>query len=166
VAERTLHRPREIIEFCTAALEAARDRRPTMPLPLAALHWAEHGYSADRAKDIAAEFRFQYPGLLSVFDAFRGGDSRFDRDSLEYACLELAMGETRVDHAAAYWLESCDPDRLIAILWHVGFMTARLNGGVFVGPHQVPYLNLAAVKQFQIHPMFWSYLGTLTRETR
>ncbi|MBO3752087.1 ATP-binding protein [Streptosporangiaceae bacterium NEAU-GS5] len=166
VVERTLHRPREIIEFCTAALEAARDRKPTMPLPLAAISWAEHGYSADRAKDIAAEFRFQYPGLLSVFDAFRGGDCRYDRDALEYACLELATGEVRVDHGAQWWLESYDPDRLIEVLWHVGFMTARVNGGPFVGPHQVPYLNLAGVKQFQIHPMFWNYLGTITRETR
>ncbi|GAA1004834.1 hypothetical protein Aple_079960 [Acrocarpospora pleiomorpha] len=160
VAERTLHRPREIIEFCTAALNAARDRHPTLPLPLAAIGWAERGYSADRARDIAAEYRFQCPGLLSVFDAFRQRGPDFDRDDLELLCLELVTGEIRVN-AASWWLQERSPENLIETLWQVGFLRAKSNGDErpFVGAHEVEHLNLAAVKRFQVHPMFQSYLG-------
>ncbi|GAA0371811.1 hypothetical protein GCM10009530_22460 [Microbispora corallina] len=160
VAERTLHRPREIIEFCTAALDAARDRHPTLPLPLGAIGWAEPGYSADRAQDIAAEFRFQYPGLLGVFDAFRGRGPVVDRDDLEFVCLELVTGEIRVS-AASWWLRERSPENLIEILWQVGFLKAKPNGddSPFVGVHEVAHLNLAAVRRFEVHPMFQSYLG-------
>ena len=53
--ERTLHRPREIIQFCTQTVETARERAASLPLPYAAISWTERSYSAGRAKDIAAE---------------------------------------------------------------------------------------------------------------
>ena len=73
--DRTLYRPREIIQFCTLALESARDSQTTVPLRHPAVREAEYPYSRERARDIAAEYRFQYPGLLSILEAFRGKDS-------------------------------------------------------------------------------------------
>ncbi|MBC6458885.1 hypothetical protein HKK72_13385 [Actinomadura sp. HBU206391] len=165
--ERTLYRPREIIQFCTEVLETARGRASGLPLPFASITRAEHGYSAERAKDIAAEYRYQYPGLMSVFDVFRGRSHTFARDDLELLCLALATGEipTRNSHS---WLTYCEPDALIEILWQVGFLTAqpigdevahRTGNGAFFGAHQVQHLNLAAVQRFQVHPMFRAYLG-------
>ncbi|MEU5881256.1 hypothetical protein [Spirillospora sp. NPDC047279] len=56
---------------------------------------------------------------------------------------------------------------LIEILYQVGFLTARPPGDTdrpgddgFLGVHQVQQLNLDAVRQFQVHPMFRNYLGT------
>lgn len=165
--DRTLYRPREIIQFCTEALDTARGRPTRLPLPYAAITRAEHGYSAERAKDIAAEYRYQYPGLLSVFDVFRGRSHTFARDDLEMLCLELATGDIPTRDTFS-WLPHCDPDTLIEILWQVGFLTARPIGdagpdragnGAFFGVHQVQHFNLAAVKHFQVHPMFCGYLG-------
>lgn len=165
--DRTLYRPREIIQFCTEALEAARGRVASLPLPYSAILRAERGYSAERAKDIAAEYRYQYPGLLSVFDVFRARAGTFNRDDLELLCLELATGELPT-HATGTWLPKCEPDKLLEILWQVGFLTAQPIGNSistdpgnrrFFGAHQVQHLNLAAVQHFQVHPMFRSYLG-------
>jgi hypothetical protein len=72
MVDRTLYRPREIIQFCAEAVELARDRTPVLPLQYSFIGQAELRYSAERAKDIAAEYRFQYPGLLSIFEAFEG----------------------------------------------------------------------------------------------
>ena len=94
MANRTLYRPREIIQFCTQTAERARDLGGWLPVRYAAVREAEGLYSAERARDIAAEFRYQYPGLLTVFDAFRGkAASTLDRDDLEYLCLELITQE-------------------------------------------------------------------------
>lgn len=158
--DRTLYRPREIIQLCTEALEAHRARFTSLPLQYAAIARAEHGYSAERAKDIAAEYRFQYPGLLSVFDVFRGRGCVIRREDLEFLCLELATGDIRTRDTFP-WLPHCDPDFLIEILWQLGFLTAQPIGdkSEFFGVHQVPHLNLAPVQQFEIHPMFRAYLG-------
>jgi TIR domain len=174
MVDRTLHRPREIILFCAQALEKARERAATLPLPYAAVSWAERGFSAERAQDIAAEYRFQYPGLLAVFDAFRRRPETLGRDELELLCLELATGDIPAAGTSA-WLSDRDPASIIEILWHVGFLTAQPatqarsrhpNGTPFLGAHQMRHLNLGAVRDFQVHPMFRGYLDITTQPRR
>ena len=94
--DRTLYRPREIIQFCTLALECARDSQTTVPLQRAAVREADYPYSRERTRDIAAEYRFQYPGLLSILEAFRGKDPIFSRDDIELLCLELITRELSI----------------------------------------------------------------------
>ena len=168
MVNRTLYRPREIIQFCTEAAERGRDLSLRLPLRHAAVRDAEGLYSTERARDIAAEYRYQYPGLLNVFDAFRGRERHLDRADLEFRCLELITREVP-SAGTDGWLDGCTPESLIDILWQTGFLRAEatLAGGgrrtasdAFHGPHQVRHLNVAAVRRFQIHPMFWSYLGT------
>jgi hypothetical protein len=165
--ERTLYRPREIIQFCAHAIELAFDRKSGLPVDAATITDVEVAYSEERTTDIAAEYRFQYPGLLSVFEAFRGRNCYFDYDELELACLEIAT-ETALTSVASAWVADQDPDLLIEVLWHVGFLQAETVGGsqpgarVFLGHHQVSRLNLRAVQRFRVHPMFWAYLGLNT----
>ncbi len=165
--DRTLYRPREIIQFCTLAVECARDSRTAIPLRHTAVRDAEYHYSRERARDIAAEYRFQYPGLISVFEAFRGKDLVFSRDDIELLCLELITGELPA-RGADGWLDACTPESLVEILWNVGFLGAEINrnGGPrhipaasFLGPHQASEPTVIAARRFRIHPMFWLYLG-------
>ncbi|HET9080008.1 MAG TPA: hypothetical protein VFO01_05780 [Trebonia sp.] len=168
MVDRTLYRPREIIQFCVQALEHARDCGTPVPLSPVTVREAEYPYSRERAKDIAAEYRFQYPGLLSVIEAFRGRGSVLTRDDLELACLELITREVPT-RGTQGWLDDCTPDSLIDILWGTGFLGAeaaqataplRARAGPFVGPHQGDHLAVTVARRFQIHPMFWTYLGT------
>ena len=164
--DRTLYRPREIIQFCTDALQRARTVNQ-WPIDYGVLSTAELTYSEARAKDIAAEYRFQYPGLLSIFEMFRGRTYTFDREDLELLCLGLSTGEFRIDQSAN-WILNQDPDYIIDVLWHIGFLRAQAVGGIkalrrsgssYVGPHQVANLNLGNIARFHVHPMFRSYLG-------
>jgi hypothetical protein len=170
VVDRTLYRPREIIEFGTRSAEAARDHGDeSFPIDYSILSEAELGYSKARVEDIAAEYRFQYPGLGSVFEVFRGRPYLLDRDALEEICLQLVTGELPTSDATVPWLAEAEPDFVIDTLWRVGFLRARAVGGIkarrrsgssYLGPHQVGNLNLHGITQFQIHPMFRSYLAT------
>ncbi|QXJ25340.1 hypothetical protein AGRA3207_006822 [Actinomadura graeca] len=163
MVDRTLYRPRELIQFCSEALEQARERTTRLPVPHSAIERSEYGYSAERAKDIAAEYRSQYPGLLSVFEVFRGRPPAFGRDELELLCLELACGDIPT-RGTASWLASCDPDDLIEILWRAGLLAAQpAPGGRFLGSHQVQHLNLGAVRRFRVHEMFHASLGIAER---
>jgi hypothetical protein len=172
MVDRTLYRPREMIQFCAEVVERAGERSPALPLPYAAISWAERSYSTERAKDIAAENRFQYPGLLSVFEVFRGRGHTFAREDLQLLCLELATGEIPTSNTSS-WLPDRDPDDLIDVLWHVGLLEAQAAGDArpgngrpsFLGAHQVQHLNLAVVQCFRVHAMFHAYLD-LTEEAR
>ena len=167
--DRTLYRPREMIAFATQAVEVALDSSDgSFPVDYSVLSEAEIQYSEARARDIAAEFRFQYPGLLSVFEVFRGGTYTMERDTLEEICFGLAAGETPTSDDAAVWVVDEDPERLIETLWRVGFLRAQAVGGVkarrrsgsrYLGPHQVSNLNLKTLTRFQVHPMFRAFLG-------
>lgn len=164
--DRTLYRPREIIQFCTDIVDAARAER-AKTLDYSLVSRAEIQYSESRSKDIAAEYRFHHPGLLSVFEVFRGRNYAMDRDELELLALGIGTGEFRLD-GDAEWARDQEPEAIIEILWRIGFLRAQAVGGVkaqrrsgssYLGPHQVANLNLRNLSRFHVHPMFRSYLG-------
>jgi energy-coupling factor transporter ATP-binding protein EcfA2 len=167
MVDRTLYRPREMILFCTEARDEALKRGTRPPLNYKTISGAEYRYSEGRLKDIAAEYRFEFPGLDTVFETFRGLKHTLSRDELEMHCLEIVTGERKIAKDAQ-WAADLDPDRLIEILWRVGFLRARAVGGEkarrrsgssYLGPHQVPGLNLGELKFFHVHPMFRQFLG-------
>ena len=166
IIDRTLYRPREIIQFCTQAIECGRESQSGLPLRPSVVREAERIYSAERTKDIAAEHRFQYPGLINVLEAFRARTQIIDREALEFLCLELVTGEIP-SRGTTGWLDQCTPDALIEALWNVGFLIAeasrdadarRIAQVSYLGAHQAHHLNMAAAQHFQVHPMFRAYL--------
>ena len=126
--ERTLYRPREIIQFSTQVIECAQYGQAGPPWPHATITEAESLYSADRVRDIAAEYRFQWPGLLSVIETFRGQSRVIDRDDLELLALGLITRDIPSAGTGA-WLDECSPDGLIEILWQVGLLLAEADPG-------------------------------------
>jgi hypothetical protein len=167
IVDRTLYRPREIIQFCTTIVEE-NATYGTFPIDYDIISKAELTYSEDRTKDIASEYRFQYPGLMSVFEIFRGKTYTFDREELEFLCLQLSVGEHALSKEAESWIQGQDPSFIIETLWRIGFFRAQAVGGVkaqrrsgssYLGPHQVGNLSLHNLARFHVHPMFRSYLG-------
>lgn len=167
VVDRTLYRPRELIQFCTQSLEKVKQGGAAYPINYSVISAAENAYSEERSRDLASEYRFQYPGLLDIFDLFRGRTYAMDRSSLELLCLAMATGDAKIGEAAD-WVTDIDPDRLIEILWRIGFLRAQAVGGLrarrrsgssYLGPHQISNLNLANISRFHVHPLFRAYLG-------
>jgi len=166
VVDRTLYRPREIILFCSIALEESR-KTQLWPIDYRVISKSELAYSEDRTRDIVAEYRFQYSGLMSVFDVFRGRSYGMTRRELEDICLAITTGDYKTARTAS-WVEGQDPEYLIDVLWRIGFLRAQAVGGLrgvrrggsaYIGPHQVFHLNLQNIPRFQVHPMFRAFLG-------
>jgi len=163
MVDMTLYRPRELIQLCSQVqdVDANADR---LPFSEAAVLEAAAIYASERFKDIAGEYRFQYPDLGSVLETFRGCPRSLSRAELEETCLGIAVGERRVSKSAA-WVIDMEPDQLIEILWRVGFLRAQTEPtaadptGRFVGPHEVRTMNLHNVDRFSIHDMFANHLG-------
>lgn len=164
--DRTLYRPRELIQFCTDVLGENDTRR--FPMDYEQISAAEFRYSEDRTKDIASEYRFQMPSLLSVLEVFRGMAYSMAREDLELICLGIVEGEYKTSPEAFQWIDGQDHEYLIEALWSVGFLKAYAVGGIkarrrsgssYIGNYQVGNINLGNITRFQIHPMFRTYLG-------
>jgi hypothetical protein len=167
VVDRTLYRPRELIQFCSDISDRMKDNNEC-PATYTTITEAELSYSQKRVKDIAAEYSFQHPGIGSVIETFRGLQHNLDRDNLELHCMEIIVGDKHVDQSAD-WVHYMDTDKVIEVLWNVGFLKAHAVGGIkarrrsgseYVGSYQVQNINLKNINRFQIHAMFRSYLGT------
>lgn len=165
--DRTLYRPREIVQFCVDCIETLKGA-DSGPIDYDTLSRAEMRYSEERTKDIAAEFRFQFPGLLSVFEVFRGRVYTMEREDLELLCLGMTTAEIVTDEHARRWIDNQDPELVIDALWKVGFIKGyavgglkarRRSGSAYIGQHQIAHLNLRNIARFQVHPMFRAYLS-------
>jgi hypothetical protein len=177
IVDRTLYRPREIIQFCNDIAEQARRNTGescNIPINYKQIAEAEYSYSESRLKDICAEYRFQFPGLQSVMETFRGMSYNLDRDFLEEHILRIVSGEFPVATNAIRWCKDIDIENLIEILWTVGLIRAQAVGGLkarrrsgssYLGSHQISSLNLRNIQRFHIHPMFRSYLGLKESKT-
>ena len=170
IVDRTLYRPREIIQFCNDIIDHIRRKMfsNVLPLDYKQITEAEYSYSESRLKNICAEYRFQFPGLQSIMETFRGKSYNYTKELLEDHIIKFIIGEIKIDKNAFYWCEHMNPDKIVSILWSIGFIRAQAVGGLkgrrrsgssYLGSHQISSLNLSNIHRFHIHPMFRSYLG-------
>jgi hypothetical protein len=176
VVDRTLYRPREIIQFCNDIADRLRKSgvEAFVPFTYGLITEAEYAYSESRLKDIASEYRFQYPGLQSVFETFRGMSYNFERGVLIDHLINICLGVFPIDPNSKKWCETLDPEKLLEILWQVGFLRAHAVGGLkarrrsgseYLGMHQISALNLQAIQRFHVHPMFRAFLAMKQSKT-
>lgn len=167
--ERTHLRPREFLQFCKLCLENSAGERVTVE----SIMRAEAFYSEQKAKDLAAEFRFQYPGLLDLLESFRGGKSIYQSYELDEMLLAIVCGDIRIGDAI--WALNMDDEVLKRILWQIGFLKAWAKGGkntdrknrsAYLGFYESPKLNLNQVSRFQVHPACFSYLSLHNKTTQ
>jgi hypothetical protein len=116
IVDRSLYRPREILQFAIMIRDVILDANGKLPATYELIAEAEQAYSEERLKDIAAEYRFQYPGLRSVFETFRGRTYTYERTELEQHCLAISTGEAKVDKEAQSWCQNMNPEGVDPIL--------------------------------------------------
>lgn len=164
IVSRTLYRPREIIQLCTESQDRAVEKRRDK-IEINSVISAEAKYSQNRTKDISAEYKFQYPNLINLFEIFRGKECNIRRSELEEIGLKILLGELKTG-VKLDWLEGQNEEFIINVLWQVGFLLAKTSATVnneqcidYWGIHQVSLINLGNIDEFCIHPMFRIYLG-------
>ncbi|MEO0985178.1 MAG: hypothetical protein AAFY20_06475 [Cyanobacteria bacterium J06639_14] len=164
VIDRTQLRPRELLQFCKLCLEYYREGKR---IEEATIFAAEEVYSEQKTKDLASEYRFKYPYLLDLFEVFRGRKSHLEKEDLEYLLLAAVCGELDVDRAAS-WVLEMDYLELKKLLWHIGFLKAKVpqhmrhptgEQGAYLGHYELPTINLENVTHFCIHPALCSFLS-------
>jgi len=167
--QRTLNRPREIIQFCIDARARAVEIRSNK-IDINAIVTSEVRYSENRTKDIAIEYKFQYPNLLDLFEIFIGKSCIFSRVELEEICTKILLGEIK-SNGCNIWLNNQSEEFIINVLWQVGFLkifTKNYVQGIlsedYFGANEIGQKNIGNINRFMIHPMFRMYLGIIDVE--
>ena len=162
--DRTQLRPREFLQFCKACLEKVPEDKGLIDYQ--DITKAEVEYSEAKTRDLASEYRHQYPGLLNLFEAFRGQRYIFERDDLDFLLLEIVTGDINVGDAT--WVRNIEFSHLKKILWEIGFLKAyvvgglksgRKSGSAYLGFYELPHVLLENVSRFQVHPAFRVFLS-------
>jgi hypothetical protein len=166
LVDRTLYRPREVIQFASDIIETAK-KNGSVAIAYNTITEAEVLYSQARTQDISSEFKFQYPNLIAIFELFRGRFYSFTRAEAESIATEISLREPRPGLETS-WAYLQDPEFILDVLWRVGFLRAQVVGGIkarrrsgsqYVGPHQIASVNPKSITRYQVHPMFRVFLS-------
>jgi Mg-chelatase subunit ChlD len=148
---RTLKRPRELIQFCNNALTEAQDNQNDHITAQDILR-AERLYSNWKLKDLASEFTVQYPYLEELLSLFQGFKTEFGFDEFDKRYQETKVKLANPD------LQTVSTERMLQILFIVGFLGTRVNKkNIFV--YDNPLILLPQQEQIIIHPAYHFALG-------
>jgi energy-coupling factor transporter ATP-binding protein EcfA2 len=163
--ERTLGRPRELIQLARYYTESVETSEPSDD----ALKGSEQSYSEWKLDDLCTEYSNQYPGLVDIFSYWKTKFFRvkyhLKRQELDEMLLEIL---TNVPLNAPWFNEianSTDVPKLLEILYEIGFIGDFVLGGEggsktvysYQGRHEPRF------EEVQIHPCFRRAVATVER---
>jgi hypothetical protein len=163
--ERTLSRPRELIQFARYYTESLDEDVPSDKK----LKEAEPEYSNWKLNDLCAEYSNQYPGLSAIFahwkTAFFRRKYHLDRKELEDMVLDL-LSSVVLD---AGWfnrlVDDTDIDGFLKIMYEIGFLGDFVLGGS--GGSRTYYSHQEyhepVFDEAQVHPCFRRAVNTVQR---
>jgi hypothetical protein len=157
IIDRSLLRPREVLQFCRLAAEKA-DQRGHLKVTFEDISDSEREYSRWKIDDLSNEFLFAYPGLKDkILQRFFGGLVRFAPHQLKEV-LEEALTDPR-DGSKLEWMENLlNVEDLIQILYDIGFLKSRSHGKEWQSARH-PDFNIVLAEEFTVHPAFRRYLS-------
>lgn len=163
--ERTLGRPRELIQLARYYAESVESSDPTDEM----LKLSEQSYSEWKLDDLCAEYSNQYPGLVDIFAYWKTNFFRFKyhlkRTEVDEMLLRVLLG---VELNVPWFNEiasNTDVPRFLQLLYEIGFIGDFVLGGEggsktvysYQGRHEPRF------EEVQIHPCFRRAVGTVER---
>lgn len=163
--ERTLSRPRELIQLVKLYTESNETEIPNSEL----MKQAELTYSNWKLDDLCSEYSNEYPGIDRVFTIWKTKYYRnkyhLNKEELDRIGLEI-ISTANINQE---WFEliynTIDVDSLYRILFKIGFIGDFILGGD--GGSKVIYsfneTHDPILNEIQIHPCFRKAVGTVER---
>lgn len=168
---RTLHRPRDMIQFVNGILEECAGKTA---ITASSIDDAEVEYSKRRRAALVDEWRGEHPSIEKCFELFRGGFSQFKISDLPREKFE-ALGYSIVSHddilgrsAKSAIGETGDIADFIKVvlqvLYKVGFVSVRPYKGSgqqssYLGGSDILAADITDEARFYISPMVWRALN-------
>lgn len=173
--ERTLMRPRELIEFFNDCIEQA-ESRPTITKTM--LLTAEGNYSKNRLRSLQDEWLSDYPPLIEFTFLLRKKPRQFKISDLENTelqdfCLNYAVNYPDRSDVLSNYAKSAAEGltslfSLLSFILHIFYRTGVVGLKTetfestqwsYTGPSTIAANTIDAITRVEIHPTFWRVLG-------
>lgn len=153
ILDRTLKRPRELIQFCNLSLTLAQNKGQNKITKSVILE-AEGQYSNWKLNDLASEFLVQYPFLRDLLALFQGFQPGFTRDEFDerYGAVQKRLTKQYPE------LYSLGANSMLQVLFRIGFLGAKIDGNSIYF-YDDPMLILPQCESIVVHPAFHLALG-------
>lgn len=147
ILDRTLLRPRDVLQFCNRCLEAAQNERHDYVHEDDVLR-AEESYSEDMILGLFGEYAISHPDLIELLWLFMG--LPVEIEELEIAQLiREAQRDPDTLKTAREWINDYTTERLIHFLYEIGFLCVKLEDGRFINSSTAP-LEKATLNGLQL----------------
>lgn len=157
ILDRTLKRPRDIIQFCNLCRDNAKIANH-LKIEINDVIQATDRYSDWKLNDLIVEWKVNYPFLNDLFIIFSNSSYVVPRNRFEklYGQIKSTL-ENRYSDVAQHLSE----DSILNILYVIGFLGIERNGNInfyYDNPHNVETRD----KLFVVHPAFRNALKSVT----
>lgn len=155
IIDRSLLRPREVLQFCRLAADHADVLKHTQ-ITFEDVFDAENEYSQWKVDDLSNEFLYAFPGLKEkILQRFAGRSTRMSRqqlmDVIEDALTDPHAGDIE-------WMgKALRADELIQVLYQIGFLKAVSQRREWESALDLDF-NLELADEFIFHPAFRRHL--------
>lgn len=163
--ERTLGRPRELIQLARYYTESVEGDNPSDE----ALKASEQEYSSWKLDDLCTEYSNQYPGLISIFSYWKTNFFRhkyhLKRSEVEEMLLRIATEVMLDENWFNAAVATTDMDALLKVLYVIGFIGDFVQGGEGGSKTFYSYLDRhePRFEEVQVHPCFRRAVNTVER---
>lgn len=159
ILERTLKRPREIIQYCNEALSLAQNDNASKIKSKYILD-AELRYSVWKLDDLINEFKVQYPYLRDLLGIFQGYYPLFYKNEID---IRFNKGKKSFINKFPI-LNNLNIEAFLQLLFGIGFIGIRVNHKTVFYYNDPTYPriiinNISNLNYFVIHPAFLPALG-------
>lgn len=120
VAEFCQHRPRDVLTYCTLAIQNAVSVRHERVEP-SDFQSARKTFSSSRLKDLSDEYAENFPNIGLILGRFYGLGTRYTFNGVA-SFIERLIVDEEVKAACGSWIfQNTQPERFIELLYSIGF---------------------------------------------
>lgn len=121
VFEYCQERPRDVLTYCSFAIESAQSNRHTRVM-IEDLQSARLSFSKSRLKDLGDEYAENYPQLQVVLSRFHGLGREFTIPGITDFVKKLLVDDEVKAHCSSWVYGYTTPERFIELLYDIGFV--------------------------------------------
>jgi hypothetical protein len=154
-------RPRDVLTYCSLAVEEAQSKRHHHIL-VEDLLSARRRFSENRLKDLGDEYAENYPQLQLVLNRFFGLGRQFTINGIT-ALIKKLLVDDEVKTSCGKWIfRYTAPDRFIHLMYDIGFFGVR-EGDIVAfrssGPEAANPPTLKETSTVVVHPSYTDALN-------
>ncbi|MEM1183828.1 MAG: transposase [Planctomycetota bacterium] len=156
VAEYCQHRPRDVLTYCTFAIDAAK-ARTAKSVDVDDLLAARQRFSDSRLKDLGDEYAENFPNISLVLARFFGLGKKFSMPGIA-SFIQRLLVDVDVQNNCKSWINNYTvPESFADLLYRISFFGISSKFGFVyrnAGARSTMPPKITSTSQFSIHPCF------------